>query len=391
MDEVVILGGARTAIGAFGKSLKDVPAAELGATVIKAALERSGVSPDQVDEVVMGCVGQIGKDAYIGRVAAVTAGLPVGVTAMNVNRLCGSGLQAINTAAQEVISGAADIVVAGGTENMSRFPYLVDARWGLRLGDAGLVDAMVAVLSDPFSACHMGITAENVAKRWGVDRQAQDEFALESQRRTARAQQNCWFADQIVPVEIKERKGVRVFDRDEHPRPDTTLEGLASLRPAFDKSGSVTAGNASGINDAAAAVVVTSARKAQELGLKPKLRLVAQAVAGVDPDVMGVGPIPAVRKVLQKAGMTADQIDQIELNEAFAAQALAVIRELELDPERVNPNGGAIALGHPIGATGAILTVKLMYELERRGDRFGMVTACIGGGQGIATIFERLD
>src|SRR5262249_44035413 len=247
-------------------------------------------------------------------------------------------------------SGAADVAVAGGVENMSCYPFLADARWGLRLGDASLVDAMVAVLSDPFSSCHMGVTAENVARRWGVDRQAQDEFALESQRRAARAMENCWFSEQIVPVEIKERKGVRVFDRDEHPRADTTLEGLASLRPAFQKDGTVTAGNASGINDAAAAVVVTSAGKARELGLKPKMRLVAQAVAGVDPDVMGVGPIPAVQKVLKRAGMTIDQIDVVELNEAFAAQALACVRELGLDQAKVNPNGRPIALRHPIRA-----------------------------------------
>ncbi|MEI6044214.1 MAG: thiolase family protein [Chloroflexota bacterium] len=392
-DEVVIVGGARTGVGTYGGQFIEVPAAQLGAIAIKAALERAGVEPSQVDGVIIGCVGQVGKDAYVSRAAALGAGLSVEVPAYTLNRLCGSGLQAINNAAQEIISGNADIIVAGGTENMTRYPYLLDkARWGYRMGDSNLIDNLTTVLSDPFTSCHMGITAENVAEKFGINREDSDAFALRSQQLTDAAIKAGYFKEQITPVAVPQKKGEALqVVTDEHPRPQTTLETLAKLKPAFKNTGVVTAGNASGINDAAAAVVVMSASKAQELQLKPRLRLVAQAVAGVPPEIMGIGPVPAVKKVLAKAGLTLDQIDLFELNEAFAAQALACVRELGLNIDRVNINGGAIAIGHPIGATGAILTVKIMYELERRGVRYGLVTACIGGGQGIATIFENLS
>lgn len=392
-DEVVIVGGARTGVGTYGGQFIEVPAAQLGAIAIKAALERAGVEQSQVDGVIIGCVGQVGKDAYVSRAAALGAGLSVEVPAYTLNRLCGSGLQAINNAAQEIISGNADIIVAGGTENMTRYPYLLDkARWGYRMGDSNLIDNLTTVLSDPFTSCHMGITAENVAEKFGINREDSDAFALRSQQLTDAAIKAGYFKEQITPVAVPQKKGEALqVVTDEHPRPQTTLETLAKLKPAFKNTGVVTAGNASGINDAAAAVVVMSASKAQELQLKPRLRLVAQAVAGVPPEIMGIGPVPAVKKVLAKAGLTLDQIDLFELNEAFAAQALACVRELGLNIDRVNINGGAIAIGHPIGATGAILTVKIMYELERRGVRYGLVTACIGGGQGIATIFENLS
>jgi acetyl-CoA C-acetyltransferase len=311
---------------------------------------------------------------------------------MTVNRLCGSGLQAINSAAQSIGAGDSDIVLAGGTESKSRVPFVSHSqRWGSRLGHAEMEDALLRALHDPFTNQHMGVTAENVAERWGVSRAEQDEFALESQRRTATAMDGGRFKDQIVNVSVKARGGSRVVDTDEHPRPDTSLERLASLAPAFQEGGTVTAGNASGINVGAAAVVLASAERARALGLTPRMRVVAYAVAGVEPEVMGIGPVPAVKKVLQKAGLSVEDIDVIELNEAFAAQALACMHELGLDPARVNVNGGAIALGHPVGATGCVLTVKLMYELERQNARYGMVTACIGGGQGIATVFENLQ
>jgi acetyl-CoA C-acetyltransferase len=392
-EEVVIVAGARTGIGTFGGQFAEVPAAELGATAIKAAVERAGIEGSQVDGVVMGCVGQVGKDAYISRATAIGAKLPVEVPAVTVNRLCGSGLQAINSAAQEIISGNAEIMVAGGTENMSRYPYLLDkARFGYRMGDATLIDNMTTVLSDPFTSCHMGITAENLAEKYGINREDSDAFALRSQQLSDAAIKAGYFKEQITPVAVPQKKGEALqVVADEHVRPQTTLEGLAKLKPAFKSGGIVTAGNASGINDAGAAVVLMSASKAQELKLKPHLRIVAQAVAGVPPEIMGIGPVPAVRKALARAGMTLDQMDLIELNDAFATQALACIRELGMDVDKVNVNGGAVALGHPIGATGALLTVKLMYELERCGARYGLVTACIGGGQGIATIFENLN
>jgi len=393
IGEVVIVAGARTAVGTFSGQFTEVPATQLGAVAIKAALERSGVEASQVDGVIIGCAGQTGKDAYVSRVAAVNAGLPIEVPAYTVNRLCGSGLQSINSAAQEIASGNASIMIAGGTENMTRHPYLLEkARFGYRMGDNTLIDHMTTALSDPFSGVHMGITAENLAEKYGINRADSDAFALRSQQLTDAAIKAGYFKEQIVPVVIPQKKGDPLqIVNDEHPRPQTTLEALAKLKPAFKSNGIVTAGNASGVNDAAAAVVVMSAEKAQELKLRPRLRLVAQAVAGVPPEIMGIGPVPATKKVLAKAGMTLDQIDVIELNEAFAAQALACLRELGMDESKVNVNGGAVALGHPIGATGAILTIKIMYELERRGARYGLVTACIGGGQGIATIFENLS
>lgn len=392
-EEVVIVAGARTGIGTFGGQFAEIPAAQLGGTAIKEAVARAGIEGSQIDGVVMGCVGQVGKDAYISRAAGINAGLPIEVPAVTVNRLCGSGLQAINSAAQEIQSGIAEIMVAGGVENMSRYPYLLEkARFGYRMGDGALLDNLTTVLSDPFTSCHMGITAENLAEKYGISREDSDAFALRSQQLAGKAIEAGYFKDQIVAVAVPQKKGEALqVVADEHPRPQTNLEGLAKLKPAFKSSGIVTAGNASGINDAGAAVVLMSASKAQELKLKPRLRIVAQAVAGVPPEIMGIGPVPATKKALARAGMTLDQIEVIELNEAFATQALACIRELGMDESKVNVNGGAVALGHPIGATGAILTIKLMYELERRGARFGLVTACIGGGQGIATIFENLN
>lgn len=391
-EDVVIVAGVRTGIGTFGGQFTEIPAAQLGSVAIRAAVERAGIERDRVDGVIMGCVGQVGKDAYVSRAAALDAGLPVEVPAVTVNRLCGSGLQAINQAAQEILSGNAEIMVAGGAENMTRYPYLLDkARFGYRMGDANLIDNMTTVLSDPFTGCHMGVTAENLAEKYKISREDSDAFALRSQQLAEKAIRDGYFSEQVVAVAVPQKKGepLKVVS-DEHVRPQTTLEGLAKLKPAFKSGGIVTAGNASGINDAGAAVVLMSASKAQELKLKPRMRLVAQAVAGVPPEIMGIGPVPAVLKVLAKAEMHLDQIDLIELNEAFATQALACIRELEMNVDKVNVNGGAVALGHPIGATGAILTVKLMHEMERRGARFGLVTACIGGGQGIATIFENL-
>ncbi len=391
MGDVVVVSGARTAIGRFQGALSDTPASDLAATVIRAAVERAGVQPSAVDQVVLGCVGQVMEDAYIARHAAVKAGLPVEVPAYTVNRICGSGLEAINTGARWIECGDADIVVAGGAENMTRLPhYLRNGRTGHRLGDGTLEDGILHVLSDPFNRYHMGITAENLATEFEVTREVQDEYALRSQERAAAAIAAGHFDAEIVPIEVKRGRETITFSQDEHPR-STTAEALAKLSPAFKEEGVVTAGNSSGINDGAAAVVLMTAEKAAELGLKPRMRLVARAEAGVRPEIMGSGPIPAVQKALQKAGLTADDIDVIELNEAFGSVAAACVVTLGLDPEKVNPNGGAIALGHPVGATGAILAVKLMYELERTKGRYGLVSLCIGGGQGIATIFERLD
>ena len=362
----------------------------LGATVIKEAITRAGLDPEQVDHTVMGIVGQVAEDAYLSRHSAVKAGVPYGKPAMNVNRICGSGLEAINTAARYIQAGDGDVVVAGGAENMTRMPfYLRKARSGYRLGHDQIEDGIIHLLSDPFQGYHMGITAENLAEQFEVTRAAQDEFAAESQRRAINAIDKGYFKEQIVPLSIKVGREEKVFDTDEHPRA-TTAEALGKLRPAFKEGGVVTAGNASGINDGAAALVVTSASKAKELGLKPRLRLVARAESGVEPSIMGAGPIPAVQKALEKAGLTIDDIDLVELNEAFASVAATCSTVLGLDPEKTNVNGGAIALGHPLGATGAILTVKLMHEMERRNARYGLVSLCIGGGQGIATIFERL-
>jgi acetyl-CoA C-acetyltransferase len=391
MEDVVIVSGARTAIGRFQGGFAETPASDLAAAVIKASVERGGLQAEQVDQVVLGCVGQVMEDAYIARHAAVKAGLPIEVPAYTVNRICGSGLEAINTAARWIECGDAEVVVAGGAENMTRLPhYLRGARSGYRLGDGSLEDGILHVLSDPFNRYHMGVTAENLAAEFEISRGVQDEFALRSQQRAAAAIEAGRFREEIVPVEVKRGRETVVIDRDEHPR-ETSTEALAKLLPAFKEGGSVTAGNASGINDGAAAVVLMSSAKARELGLSPKLRLVARAEAGVRPEIMGSGPIPAVRKALAKAGLTVDDLDVVELNEAFGSVAAACSLTLGLDIEKVNPNGGAIALGHPVGASGAILAVKLMYELERRQGRYGMVTLCVGGGQGITTIFERMS
>jgi acetyl-CoA C-acetyltransferase len=391
MEDVIIASGVRTAIGKFQGSLADVPASDLGAHVIREAVSRAGIQPENVDSVVMGIVGQVAEDAYLSRHSTVKAGLPVTTTAMNVNRICGSGLEAINTASRLIQSGDADVVVAGGAENMTRMPYyLRKARAGYRLGHDSIEDGVIHLLSDPFKGYHMGVTAENLADQFEVSRVAQDEFSAESQRRALHAIEEGRFREQIAPLTVRVGREEKEFDTDEYPRA-TTADALSKLRPAFKEGGMVTAGNASGINDGAAALVVMSASKAKELGANARMRIVARAEAGVDPAIMGSGPIPAIRKALARAQMTMDQIDVIELNEAFASVSCACASELSLDPDKVNPNGGAIALGHPVGATGAILTVKLMHELERTGGRYGIVSLCIGGGQGIATIFERVN
>jgi acetyl-CoA C-acetyltransferase len=392
-EGIVVAGGVRTAIGKFAGAFKDTPSSDLGANAIRGAVERAGIAPELVDEVILGCVGQVGEDAFNARLATLKAGLPEKTTAFNVNRLCGSGLQAINSAVQELRTGEAQVVVAGGNENMSIQPYLLPrSQVGWRLGEATLIDGTMSLVTDPFGRYQMGSTAEKVADRYGVSREAQDKFAAESQRRAAAAIAEGRFEDQIVPVAIPQKKGESVMAKtDEHPRPGTSVESLGRLKPAFREGGSVTAGNSSGINDAGAAVVVMTRAKADELGVTPQLEWVADAVAGIAPEIMGVAPIFAVQNLLKKVGMTINDIDLMELNEAFAAQAVAVIRELEIDPDKVNPNGGAIALGHPVGATGAILTVKLAYELKRRQAEWGIVTMCIGGGQGIATLFRNLN
>jgi len=390
--EVVVLSGVRTAIGDYGGALKDVPPTQLGATAIREAVSRAKIDPATVGHAVVGSVihGEA-RDMYISRVAAVDAGLPVGTPCLTVNRLCGSGLQAIVSAAQHIMLGDCDVAVGGGAESMSRAAYfLPSARWGQRMGDAAAMDAMTAALHDPFGHGHMGVTAENIAAKYGFTREEQDAFALESHRRAAAAIDAGHFKSQIVPVEIKSRKGTVVFDTDEHVRKGAKIEDMAKLKPAFKKDGTVTAGNASGINDGAAAVVLMERTAAEKQGLKPLARLVAYAHAGVEPQVMGLGPIPAVRRIFEKTGMKPADMHVIESNEAFAVQAMAVSRDLEFDPARVNPNGGAVALGHPVGATGAILTVKALYELERIDKRYALVTMCIGGGQGIAAIFERM-
>jgi acetyl-CoA C-acetyltransferase len=390
--EVVVLSGVRTAIGDYGGALKDVPPTALGATAVREAVARAKVDPAEVGHVVLGSVihGEA-RDMYVSRVAAIEAGLPVGTPCLTVNRLCGSGLQAIVSAAQHILLGDTDCVVGAGAESMSRAAYfLPSGRWGQRMGDAAIVDAMTGALHDPFGHGHMGITAENIAAKYGITREDQDRFALESHRRAGLALGEGRFASQITPVEVKTRKGPVAFTVDEHVRKDAKIEDLQKLRPAFKKDGTVTAGNASGINDAAAAVVMMEAGAAQKRGLKPLARLVAYAHAGVDPQVMGLGPIPAGKRVFEKAGLKPSDMDVVESNEAFAVQAMAVTRDLGLDPAKVNPNGGAVALGHPIGATGCILTVKALYELARTGKRYALVTMCIGGGQGIAAIFERM-
>ena len=390
--EVVIVSGARSAIGTYGGSLKDIAPTELAGQLVREVLARADVKGDEVGHVVFGhVVNTEPKDMYLSRVAAINGGCAEGVPAYNVNRLCGSGLQAIVNASQSILLGDCDIAIGGGAEGMSRAPYAsLNMRWGARMGDTKMVDMMVSALHDPFHNIHMGITAENIAAKWGITREEQDALAVESHNRAQRAIDAGYFKSQIMPVTLKSRKGDVVFDTDEHYRPNCTMADLAKLKPAFLKeNGTVTAGNASGINDAAAAVVLMEAGTAKARGLKPLARLVAYAHAGVDPKYMGIGPVPATQMALKKAGLTINDLDVIEANEAFAAQACAVSRDLGLDPAKVNPNGSGISLGHPIGATGALITVKALYELERIGGRYALVTMCIGGGQGIAAIFER--
>ncbi|NCP39647.1 MAG: acetyl-CoA C-acyltransferase family protein [Rhodoferax sp.] len=390
--EVVIVSGARTAIGTYGGSLKDIAPTETAAQIVREVLARAQVKGDEVDHVVFGhVVNTEPKDMYLSRVAAINGGCAEGVPAFNVNRLCGSGLQAIVCASQSILLGDADIAIGGGAEGMSRAPYAsLNMRWGARMNDTKMVDMVVGALHDPFHVVHMGVTAENIAAKWGITRLDQDQLALESHNRAQRAIESGYFKSQIMPITLKSRKGDIVFDTDEHYRPNCTMAELAKLKPAFLKeNGTVTAGNASGINDAAAAVVLMEAATAKARGLKPLARLVAYAHAGVDPQYMGIGPVPASQLALKKAGLTVKDLDVIEANEAFAAQACAVSRDLGLDPAKVNPNGSGISLGHPIGATGALITVKALYELERIGGRYALVTMCIGGGQGIAAIFER--
>ncbi|HEY0820223.1 MAG TPA: beta-ketothiolase BktB [Rhizobacter sp.] len=390
--EVVVVSGVRTAIGTFGGALKDVPPTQLGATVTREALARAKVEGKDVGHVVFGhVINTEPRDMYLARVAAVEGGIPHDTPALTVNRLCGSGLQAVVSAAQSILLGDAEIAVAGGAESMSRGPYsLPQARWGARMGNATMVDMMVGALHDPFHNVHMGITAENVAAKWDISRQQQDEAALESQRRAQKAIEAGHFKAQIVPIVQESRKGPVTFDTDEHVRLNAKLEDMAKLKPAFKKEGgTVTAGNASGVNDGAAALVLMERAEAERRGLKPMARLVAYAHAGVDPLYMGIGPVPATRKVLEKAGLKVSDLDVIEANEAFAAQACAVSKDLGFDPAKVNPNGSGISLGHPVGATGAIITVKALYELQRTQGRYALVTMCIGGGQGIAAVFER--
>lgn len=391
--QVMVVGAARTPIGSFGGSLKDQPLSQLATLTVTAALSRSGVTPDQVGHLVMGnVIPTEPRDAYLSRVAAMDSGISEQTPAFNVNRLCGSGLQAVISAAQAILLGDTDVAIGAGAESMSRSPFILPAlRWGARMGDTKATDYMNGILQDPWNQNHMGVTAENVADRYRISRSQQDELALSSQKRAANAIQNGHFSDQIVSVQHESRHGTEVFDEDEHVRADITAKQLADMKPAFIKeNGTVTAGNASGINDGAAALVLAEANTASRLGLQPLARLVGYAHAGVDPDYMGIGPVPATRLVLERTGLRLDQIDLVEANEAFAAQACAVIQELGLDPGIVNPNGSGISLGHPVGATGAIISTKAIYELQRTGGRYALVTMCIGGGQGIAAIFERV-
>ena len=390
--EVVVLSGVRTAIGTFGGALKDTPLVDLAASVVREAVARAKLDPARVGHVAFGHVVNTDvRDMYLSRMAAVNGGLPLETPAFNVNRLCGSGLQAIVSASQSILLGDADTALAGGAEAMSRAPYwLPTSRWGARMGDGKMLDPMVGALHDPFNVIHMGVTAENVARQCSITREQQDQLALESHQRAQKASAAGYFKDQILGIEMKTRKGTVVFDTDEHVRIDAKADDFAKLKPVFEKDGTVTAGNASGINDAAAAVVLMEAAAAERDGFKPMARLVGYAHAGLEPKIMGLGPVPATQALLRKTGLKLDQIDVIEANEAFAAQALGVIKELGLDPKKVNPNGSGISLGHPIGATGAVITVKAIYELHRTGGRYALVTMCIGGGQGIAAIFERM-
>ncbi|WP_296766586.1 acetyl-CoA C-acyltransferase family protein [Sediminimonas sp.] len=390
MSDIVILGGTRTAIGTFGGALAGVPPTRLGAIVAGEALKRAGLAPDRIGHVVFGTViNTEPRDMYLSRVAAIEAGIPDSTPAMNVNRLCGSGAQAVVSAAQALMLGDADFALAGGAESMSRAPYIVpDQRWGAKMGDIRTLDMLLGTLACPFGSGHMGVTAENVAGEHGITRADQDDFALQSQTRAAAAIEAGYFRDQIVPVEVRAKRDTVQFDTDEHPKP-TSAEALAGLRPAFQKDGTVTAGNASGINDGAAALVLARADAAEKAGLAPRARILGYAHAGVRPEVMGIGPVPAVEALFEKTSLAAGDFDLVESNEAFAAQAVAVNRKLGLDPAIVNPNGGAIALGHPVGATGAILMVKALHELERTGGKRALITMCIGGGQGIALAIER--
>jgi acetyl-CoA C-acetyltransferase len=392
MEDVFVLSGVRTPIGKYGGGLASVPAVDLAALVVREAVSRSGADPETVGHVVFGNVVHTEvRDMYLSRVAALNGGLPAGTPALTLNRLCGSGMQAIVSAAQAIMLGDCEVAVAGGAESMSRAPYWLPAmRWGQRMNDGVALDPMVGALTDPFDACHMGVTAENVASDFHVSRGDQDALAAESHRRAAAAIAAGYFKEQIVPVEVKARKGTTTVEADEHVRPEVSLEDMARLRPAFDKEGTVTAGNASGINDAAAAVVLAAESFISRAGLTPMGRLVGYAHAGVEPRIMGMGPVPATRRVLDRTGVKLEDIEVFEVNEAFAAQALAVSRELGLPPERTNPNGSGISLGHPIGATGTILAVKSLYELKRTGGRYALATMCIGGGQGIAAVFERV-
>jgi acetyl-CoA C-acetyltransferase len=390
--EVVVVSGVRTAIGDFGGSLKDFSPTELGARVVREALARAQVEGDEVGQVVFGhVINTEPKDMYLARVAALNGGVTQHAPALTLNRLCGSGLQAVISAAQAILLGDADLAVAGGAESMSRAPYIMpDARFGARMGESRLLDMMLGALHDPFDDIHMGVTAENIATRYGIGRDTQDALALESHRRAAHAIEQGYFKEQILPIALKTKKGETVFDIDEHVRGATTAADLAKLRPAFKKDGTVTAGNASGLNDAAAALVLMERQTAQARGCKPLARLVSYGHAGVDPQYMGLGPVPASRIALARAKLEVGDLDVIEANEAFAAQACAVAQDLAFDPARVNPNGSGISLGHPIGATGALITIKALYELQRTGGRYALVTMCIGGGQGIAAIFERI-
>ena len=390
--EVYIVSAVRTAIGSFGGALKEVPLSQLATTAVSAALQRSGCAAERVGHVVMGnVIPTEARDAYLGRVAAMQAGIPKETPAFNVNRLCGSGLQAIVSAAQSLLLGDCDIAIGAGAESMSRGAYLLPgARWGGRMGDMQAVDYMLGILHDPFHRIHMGITAENIAERLGISREAQDALALQSQQRAARAIAEGRFAGQIVPVEVKTRKGVQLFEVDEHVRGETSLEQLAAMKTAFKAGGTVTAGNASGLNDGAAALLMASGAAVKSDNLRPLARLVSYAHAGVDPELMGLGPIPATRLALQRAGLSVADLDVIESNEAFAAQACAVARELDFDPAKVNPNGSGISLGHPVGASGAIIATKAIHELHRIQGRYALATMCIGGGQGIAVVFERV-
>lgn len=391
--EVVVLSGVRTAIADFGGSLKDMPPTEVGALVIAEAVKRSGLSPEDIEQCVVGSVTHSDRrDMYMSRTAAIKAGLPIETPALTVNRLCGSGLQAVISAAQMILLGDCDTAVAGGAESMTRVPYwLPSARFGAKMGNGEMVDPMMGALTCPIGDTHMGITAENLAQKYDITREQQDELAVESHRRAQRAIEEKRFVEQILPIELKSRKGTVVFDQDEHVRFDCDVASMASLRTAFKKDGTVTAGNASGINDGAGALILMEKAAAEAKGLKPMARLVGYAVAGVDPAIMGIGPAPAVRKLMEKTGVAIADVDIWEANEAFAAQALSVTKELGLDPEKVNPNGSGISLGHPIGATGAIISIKALYELQRTGGRYAVATMCIGGGQGIAALFERCE